>query len=115
MKKNDLVYLNHILEAVCKIEKYTTGVSYDDFSKNDMMIDAVVRELEIIGEAAKNLSGDFREKYIKFPLRESADMRNFLIHEYFGVNSKIVWNTCKNDLPDLRAQTKSIIQGHNLS
>lgn len=78
-----------------------------------MMIDAVVRELEIIGEAAKNLSEDFRRKYPKFPLRESADMRNFLIHEYFGVNSKIVWNTCKNDLPDLKKQTENIVSKRN--
>lgn len=110
MKENDLVYLKHILEAIGKIENYLGDVSYQEFTRNDMMVDAVVRELEIIGEAASNLSDGFKEQHPQFPLRESADMRNFLIHEYFGVNTKVVWDTCKIDLPELSEQVKELVR-----
>ena len=67
-----------------------------------MMIAAVVRELEIIGEASNNLSEEFREQYSDILWRRMKDMRNFLIHEYFGVNLKVVWDTCKDNLPELK-------------
>lgn len=107
--KNDFTYLNHILEAIKKIENYLKGFEYSDFKNNDMVIDAVVRELEIIGEAANNLSGKFKKDNPDVPIRDMSDMRNFLIHEYFGVNKKIVWDTCKNDLQILKPMIKNII------
>ena len=100
--KDDRTYLLHILEAIEKIERYIAAVSFDDFSENDMMIDAVVRELEIIGEAARNLSDSFQEKHSQIPWHKVKAMRNVLIHEYFGVNLKVVWDTCKNDMPGLK-------------
>ncbi len=102
MNKSDLVYVKHIIEAIDKIEKYLGGSSYEEFSRNDMLVDAVVRELEIIGEAASNFSEEFRNHYPNIPFRDITDMRNFLIHEYFGVNTKIVWETCQTDLPNLK-------------
>ncbi|MFX0210807.1 MAG: DUF86 domain-containing protein [Candidatus Hodarchaeota archaeon] len=92
----------HIREAIESIESYLEGASYEEFTSNKMMIDAVVRELEIIGEATNNLSKEFRESHSDIVWRRMKDMRNFLIHEYFGVNTKVVWDTCKNDLPVLR-------------
>ena len=100
--KDDQVYLRHILDAVEQIETYLEGQTYESFSNNNMMIDAVVRELEIVGEATNHLSDLLRESHPEIPWRDAIDMRNILIHEYFGVNTKIVWSTCKEDLPELK-------------
>jgi uncharacterized protein with HEPN domain len=68
-----------------------------------MMVDAVVRELEIIGEASSKLSRGFRKQYGHILWRQIKDIRNFLIHDYFGVNTKVAWDTCKEDLPQLKS------------
>jgi len=107
--KSDKLYLTHINEAIESIEEYLHGISYDRFKSSKMIIDAVVRELEIIGEASNNLSEDFREKNSDLFWRQMKDMRNFLIHEYFGVNTKVVWDTCKNDLPMLKKFISTIL------
>jgi uncharacterized protein with HEPN domain len=100
--KNDRAYLIHVREAIESIEEYLENVTYHKFASNKMIIDAVVRELEIVGEASNNLSDEFREKHPEILWRKMKNMRNFLIHEYFGVNTKIVWSTCKEDLPELK-------------
>jgi len=107
--KNDITYLAHIAEAIESIENYLKGVEYNDFVSNKMMLDAVVRELEIIGEATNNLSEDFRSKNSDILWQRIKNMRNFLIHEYFGVNKRIVWDTCKKDIPELKAFIKKIL------
>jgi uncharacterized protein with HEPN domain len=101
--KNDRTYLAHIREAIESIEEYLEGIPYEQFTSSKMVIDAVVRELEIIGEASNNLSDEFRRQHTDVLWRRMKDMRNFLIHEYFGVNTKVVWDTCKNDLPQLKS------------
>jgi uncharacterized protein with HEPN domain len=105
--ENDLVYLRHMLDAIDKIDLYLTDVDYEAFAANDMMIDAVVRELEIVGEAARNLSAPFIEKYAEIPWRTIKAMRNVLIHQYFGVNLKVVWDTCRSNLPQLKSFLQS--------
>jgi len=100
--KNDTIYLRHILEAIEKIEHYLLNTTYKSFSANDMMIDAVVRELEIIGEASSKLSKEFKDNHPDVAFRDATDMRNFLIHEYFGIRKEIVWETCKEDLPKVK-------------
>lgn len=100
--KSDTAYLEHILEAITTIDAYLKDVSYEEFENNKMIIDAVIRELEIVGEASNNLSDKFIKDNPEFPARDAIDMRNFLTHEYFGVNTKIVWETCKNDLPGIK-------------
>jgi len=107
--RNDGTYLAHIREAVENIEEYLKGASYEQFVSGKMMIDAVVRELEIIGEASNNLSDEFRRQHSDMLWRRMKDMRNFLIHEYFGVNTKVVWDTCKNDLPQLKSFIEKIL------
>ena len=107
--KNDKTYLAHIREAVETIEEYLEGASYEQFTAGKMMIDAVVRELEIIGEASNNLSDEFRRRHTDVLWRRMKDMRNFLIHEYFGVNTKVVWDTCKDDLPELKSFIEKIL------
>ena len=99
----------HIREAIESIEEYLEGVSYDQFASGKMMRDAVVRELEIIGEASNNLSDQFRRQHSGVLWRRMKDMRNFLIHEYFGVNTKVVWDTCKEDLPQLKSFIEKIL------
>ena len=99
--KSDRTYLIHIRDAIESIRGYLEGVTYEQFISNKMMIDAVVRELEIIGEASNRLTEQFRHKHSDISWRRMKDMRNFLIHEYFGVNTKVVWDTCKEDLAKL--------------
>lgn len=107
--KNDVVYLRHILDAIEKIETYLKSATYESFSSNNMMIDAVVRELEIIGEASSNLSEEFRRDHPDVPWQDAIDMRNFLIHEYFGVRTMVVWDTCKNDVPVLKTFIEAVL------
>jgi len=99
--ENNYVYINHIKEAMVKIKKYLMGVSHEEFAKNSLLIDGVVRELEIIGEAANNIEQSFKDKHREVPWLKIRGMRNSLIHEYFGVDINIVWNTCEDDLPRL--------------
>jgi uncharacterized protein with HEPN domain len=108
--RDDTTYLKHILEAINTIGEYIAGMDYDQFSGNKMAVDAVVRELEIIGEAAGNLSADFRKNNPALPVKDAVDMRNFLIHEYFGVNKKIVWDTCQKELAPLKDVIASLLQ-----
>ncbi len=108
--KGDDLYLRHIHQAVEKIEKYTKEISFDAFRQDDMRFDAVVRELEIIGEAAGKISENFREVHAEIPWSKMLGMRNRLIHEYFGVDDDIVWRTCTEDLPPLRSILHSILE-----
>lgn len=108
--RNDRTYLTHIREAIESIEQYLQDVGYNDFVSNKMMVDAVIRELEIIGEASNNLSEDFRNKHSDVLWRRMKNMRNFLTHEYFGVNTKVVWDTCKNDLPELKKYITDVLE-----
>ncbi len=107
--RNDRTYLAHIRDAIETIGEYIEGVAYEQFSSNKMIIDAVVRELEIIGEASNNFTEEFRQKYPDMSWRRMKDMRNFLIHEYFGVNTKVVWETCQNDLPALQRFVETVL------
>jgi len=100
--KDDKVFLRHILDAIGNIEEYLSGTTYQHFSSNKMMVDAVVRELEIIGEASANITRNFQEKHPDIMWAKMKATRNFLIHEYFAVNTKIVWDTCKENLPELK-------------
>jgi len=97
----DEFYLGHINDAINSIKEYLGDTGYASFCENRMLIDAVVRQIEIIGEASNNLSDDFRKSHPQIPFRDIIDMRNFLSHEYFGVNTEVVWDTCKNDLVEL--------------
>lgn len=100
----DQAYVSHILDAIGKIERYLEGASFKEFGENDMLFDAVIRELAVIGEATNRLSDDFRKKHRDVPFAKIVGMRNFLIHEYMGVEVKTVWDTCKDKLPELKRQ-----------
>lgn len=91
-KRTDQQLLNDIIEASRRIQRYTSGMTMDSFLKDTKTQDAVIRNLEIMGEAAKGISGETRKKHTRVPWRNMAGMRDRLIHHYFGVNLDIVWN-----------------------
>ena len=108
--RDDRAYLHHILDAIQTIETYITGQSFEQFQANKMMVDAVVRELEIIGEAANQISDNLKEEHPDIPWFKMRGLRNFVIHEYFAVNEKIVWDTCKENLPKLKHKISELLQ-----
>jgi len=108
--KDDTVFLKHILDAINLIEGYLKDKSYEEFKNNRMLQDAVIREIEIIGEAAKNLSKEFRNKHSDIPWRQIAGMRDKLIHGYFGVDLDAVWDTATRDIPSLKGKLQEIIK-----
>src|SRR5260221_14406980 len=91
-------YFSDMYDAVCSAENFIAGISYDDFVRDSKTIYAVIRALEIIGEASSKIPEDIRKKYPALPWNEMKGMRNKLIHEYFGVNVKVIWKTVKEDL-----------------
>lgn len=104
----DTHYLEHILEAIEAIDRYTSG-GRDEFFAESHWQDAVVRRLEIIGEAVKRLSDETREKAPEIPWKAIAGMRDVLIHDYMGVDLDAVWETTQEDLPNLRTAVQRIL------
>lgn len=107
--KDDRVYFLHILDAIEKILKYTHS-GKDVFLSDTMVHDAVVRNLEIIGEALRNVSKKFTASHPDVPWNKMMGMRNKLIHEYFGVDLEIVWRVVERELPDFKKRVESILQ-----
>jgi len=107
-KRNVNLYINDIQESIEKIEEYTKGITLEEFLRNTQIQDAVLRRLEIIGEAVRNLPKDFKEKQTGIPWDMIAGMRNVVAHEYFGVNVKRVWKTIEKDIPELKNKIKNL-------
>jgi uncharacterized protein with HEPN domain len=108
-KRGDKEFLLDMMEAIRRVELYTEGLSYQDFLRKIETQDALVRNLEIIGEAAKNISKDLRIEYNDIPWKEIAGMRDKVIHFYFGVNWDIVWRATKENLPQLKEKIEGIL------
>ncbi len=106
----DKARLQHIYDAILEIESYVNKSTYDIFVSNTMMQFACVKQLEIIGEAANHLTPHFKKLYSEIQWREIIDLRNLLIHEYFGIDTKIVWDIIKIDIVSLKSQLKEIIE-----
>jgi len=107
--KNDLVYLKHIREAIDTIKDYVGSANYESFRQDKKTVDAVVYQIAIIGEAANKLSQSFRDTHPEIPWRDMIDMRNILIHEYFGVVVKTIWDTVQDDLPELEKLVNKVL------
>ena len=102
-------YLKDIRISISEIQEFSAGMTFEEFSYDRKTIHAVVRCFEIIGEAAKNLPEELKSKHPGIPWREITGMRDKMIHEYFGVNLQIVWQTIEEDLPSLEAAIKKLI------
>ncbi len=100
----DQLYIQHIIEAIERIEDYVVGLDFSSFDRNTMAHTAVIRELEVVGEAAKNLSSEFKNSRVNVKWPEIIGMRNKLIHEYFDIDTELVWQTIIKDLPELKKE-----------
>ena len=107
-ERKDSDFLSDIQEAIRRAVNYTAGMAYDTFLSDTKTQDAVIRNLEIIGEATKNLSSEFRARYPDLPWKSMAGARDRLIHDYFGVNLDIVWEIVVIELPKVISRLEGI-------
>lgn len=110
MKRDTSIYLQDIIEAILRIDDFIMGVSIDGFRTDLKTQHAVIRNIEIIGEAVKRLPDEFKKNYPGIPWQPAGDMRNFLIHDYPDVIPDVVWKTVTDDLPLLKKQIQEILQ-----
>jgi uncharacterized protein with HEPN domain len=101
-------FINDIIESINDVAQFIGGISYDEFIKDKKTVNAVIRSIEIIGEAAKNIPDSIKEKHGTIPWKKMSGMRDRLIHGYFGIDNEILWKTVKEDLPALLSVVKKL-------
>ncbi len=109
MTRDYRIYLQDILDSISRIENYVEDMTYEDFVDDQKTVDAVVRNIEIIGEATKNVPEDVRETYPDLPWREMAGMRDKMIHGYFEILHGILWETIKHDLSVIKPRIREML------
>ena len=107
-KKDDLVYLDHIIDAINAIEEYTKGMKKENFLEDKKTQDAVIREITIIGEAAALISDSFKERYKDIPWTEMKGTRNKIVHGYFSIDLNILWHLIIKDIRELKIKLKDM-------
>ena len=110
MKRDHRLFIEDISECIDKIEEFVGNMDFDEFVRDDKTASAVIRKLEIIGEASKNIPKRIREKYKELPWSDMARMRDKITHGYFGINYKIVWNVIKERLPEIKPVIHKILE-----
>ena len=105
-----LLFLEDIIESLEKIERYIEGMGFDDLANDDKTVDALIRNLEIIGEAVKNIPDSVRIKYPDVEWKEAAALRDVLIHDYFGVDLESLWGTIHKNLPEFGEKIRLVQQ-----
>ena len=108
--KNYKIFLSDILESIERIEEYTKNRSKEDFADDYEKQDAIIRRLEIVGEATKNIPQYIKKVYPEIPWRQMSGMRDVLVHDYSGVKMERVWDTAKKDIPKLKKQIAEILE-----
>ena len=109
MKKDPKVFIGHIIESIELIERYSEKLTPETFKKDQGMQDAIIRRLEIIGEAVKNIPSAFKAKYSEIPWKQMAGMRDILIHEYFDVDLPLTWAVVKRELPTVKQKLEKLL------
>ena len=109
MSRDSKVYLDDILEAIRKIREFTRGMSLDGLSNDVKTLDAVVRNLEVVGEAVKHLPDEVRSRQPAVEWKKIAGLRDILIHEYFGVNVKVIWDIIEHEMPGLEKAAQILL------
>jgi len=104
MKKDPKIFIEHVLECINRIEEYVEGVTKDEFFMSTQLQDAIIRRIEIIGEAVKNLPAEIKKRYPDIAWKDVAGMRDVLIHGYFGVDLELTWKVAKDDILDLKSK-----------
>jgi uncharacterized protein with HEPN domain len=110
MKRNSILFLEDISERIEKIQRYILDMSYEEFVKDDKTVSACIREIEVIGEATKQIPKEITDKFDDLPWSLMAKMRDKLIHWYFEIDEEIVWNVAKQKLPHIKVQIDNIIE-----
>ena len=105
-----VLFLEDIQTSIVKIEKYTEGLSYEEFCNFDMAVDAVLRNLEVIGEAVKNIPEEVRDRYCEVEWKEAVGFRNVLAHDYFGIDLESVWDTLNKNLPAFKEHIANALE-----
>lgn len=108
MKKDPEVFLDHILESIDLIEDYSEGVTESEFIRSSSLQDMIVRRIEIIGEAVKNLPDDLKREHPQIPWRDIAGLRDIVVHQYFGLDLELIWYVIKEDIPQLKPRILSV-------
>jgi uncharacterized protein with HEPN domain len=109
-KIGDKQRLLHILESICEIENYTSKVNFETFLENSMMRFASIKQIEIIGEAANYITEETKEKYSNIEWRQIIGLRHILVHEYFGIDSNLIWQIISEDLQILKLEVTNIVE-----
>ncbi len=109
MKKEPLIFVTHILESIKNIESFSQGLSKSKFANNRLKQSAIIREIEIIGEAVKNLPIEFTVRYPYIEWSKIAGARDKIIHHYFGLDLNVIWDILKYDLPELKVKIEKIL------
>lgn len=108
-KRDSADFLRDIIDSIDKIERFTKGFDFEEFAEDEKTVYAVIRALEIIGEATKNLPESLKKDYPEVPWKKMTGTRDKVIHGYFGIDTEVVWSTIKEDIPSVRALIEKIL------